>query len=277
MATGAQPESSPPARCRLCEQRPTGSYFWVGGGVFCAPCKDRVLADKPSLKVYLRAAALAFAAGLAAAVVDIGVTAASGSQFAIIAILMGWAVGWGMKKGSGGRGGRKFQFLAASLVYCVISLSLLGQILYGVLYAGPDSEVYTPLAGPRLVVPGSPPATPGPEASPALEASPSPVVEVEESPTLAPAEEGSELQAQPLEERGFHPLVTFVLVMLVSLALPVIMASYAPLSILFYCLALYQAWVMTGALPVEGPIALESELPATEEGQQASPGPEPLP
>ncbi|MFN7997857.1 MAG: hypothetical protein U0Q18_29830 [Bryobacteraceae bacterium] len=67
----------------------------------------------------------AFLYGLGAAVlgsvVFYAVSALTGYQFGLIAVVVGWAVGKAVRKGSGSFGGRRFQVLAVLLTYASIA------------------------------------------------------------------------------------------------------------------------------------------------------------
>lgn len=130
-SAAAAPEAASPEptmACQLCE-RPIGeAYYELGGKVACPDCHARVLAawhGGSGAGRLLRSLALGAGAGLAGCLVYYLVLKLTGYEFGLIAILVGWAVGAAVRRGSGGRGGWPFQLLAVGLTY----LSIVGSYL----------------------------------------------------------------------------------------------------------------------------------------------------
>src|SRR5258708_3197232 len=64
-----------------------------------------------------------FGAGGVGAAIYYGVIAIAPLEIGIVAILIGYMVGYSVRKGADGRGGRRFQVLAAVLTYCSVALA----------------------------------------------------------------------------------------------------------------------------------------------------------
>ena len=71
----------------------------------------------------LAAGALGLGAGIAGAAIYYGVMAIANLEIGIVAILLGYMVGYGVRRGARGRGGRRFQVLAAALTYASVALA----------------------------------------------------------------------------------------------------------------------------------------------------------
>jgi hypothetical protein len=113
--------------CAMCKSAVEGSYYQFAGTMICVPCGERVRAGQrePGNAHVLRG--LAFGAGAAAAcsVAYAVITALSGLEIALVAILVGYLVGRAVRIGSSGLGGRRCQVLAVGLTYFSITGSYL--------------------------------------------------------------------------------------------------------------------------------------------------------
>ncbi len=109
--------------CALC-QKPIAAYYWEAGGqTVCSSCKNKVQASNVTgvaAGKFLRATSFGFLGALAGAGVYYGVLATTGYEVGLIAIVVGFIVGYAVRMGAGGRGGRRYQILALSLTYLAI-------------------------------------------------------------------------------------------------------------------------------------------------------------
>ena len=71
----------------------------------------------------LMAAGFGAGAGIVGAAIYYAVIAIAHLEIGIVAILIGYMVGYSVRKGAQGRGGRRFQVLAAVLTYCSVALA----------------------------------------------------------------------------------------------------------------------------------------------------------
>jgi hypothetical protein len=117
---------SPTVACVVCK-RPVGAeYYAVNGKPVCANCRERVVAAAAtprSASTLLVAALFGIGAAIAGAAIYYAVIAIAHLEIGIVAILIGYMVGWAVRKGSGGRGGRRFQILAVVLTYWAVGLA----------------------------------------------------------------------------------------------------------------------------------------------------------
>ncbi|MBM3814554.1 MAG: hypothetical protein FJW20_23250 [Acidimicrobiia bacterium] len=123
---GAQAEM----QCALCSAAIQGEYHTVNGNTVCWNCRTSLQTERDSgspLARWLRASAFGAAAALVGCVIYYAVSALTGYEFGLIAILAGWLVGKAVSRGSGGRGGWKYQTLAILLTYSSIAASNIPQ------------------------------------------------------------------------------------------------------------------------------------------------------
>jgi len=121
-----------PERCAACGRALGGSYYEVGGRVCCGDCRERIvaaLAGRPGAAGFLRAAAAGLGAATAGSAISFAVRAATGYQFGLISILVGFMVGKAVHWGCGGRGGWPYQSLAVLLTYLAIVSTYVPPIL----------------------------------------------------------------------------------------------------------------------------------------------------
>jgi hypothetical protein len=119
-------------RCVRCRQRLTEQFFLLNGQPLCELCADAAVVapaeggDAAFLQAMLSGLAGAIAGCILYAVAEI----ATGWTIGYMALAVGWLVGKGMKLGSSGRGGRRYQMVAVVLTYCSVSCANLVVILY---------------------------------------------------------------------------------------------------------------------------------------------------
>lgn len=112
--------------CAVCQASIPDEYFDVNGQSVCAVCRVRVLDAVQTPKgwgVLLRAAACGAVAALAGAILYYAVVAITDFEIGIVAIAIGYMVGYAVRFGARGSGGRRFQVLAVVLTYVAVSLA----------------------------------------------------------------------------------------------------------------------------------------------------------
>lgn len=120
------PAALPSVTCAVCG-RPVGTtYFTANGKPICASCRDVVTssaATPRSAGPLLLAGLFGLGAAVAGAAIYYAVIAIANLEIGIVAILIGYMVGWAVRRGAGGRGGRRFQILAVALTYWAVGLA----------------------------------------------------------------------------------------------------------------------------------------------------------
>ncbi|HEX9610694.1 MAG TPA: hypothetical protein VF978_02315 [Gemmatimonadales bacterium] len=111
------------ASCVVCSQLIAGTYFEINGQVTCPRCRTTVVAQfnaGTSPGRFARAVTLGLLAAGAGFGIYYAIAKFTGMEFSIIAIVVGVMVGAAVKRGSNGRGGRRYQLLAVFLTYAAI-------------------------------------------------------------------------------------------------------------------------------------------------------------
>ena len=219
--------ASPTVTCVVCRTPVGDEYYAVNGKPVCANCRERVVAAAApprSIAPLLTAGVFGVGAAIAGAAIYYAVIAIANLEIGIVAILIGYMVGWAVRKGSGGRGGRRFQILAVALTYWAVGLA------------------YAPLAYKQLKRGDTPASADSPVASVTTPAD-----------SLGVRASGE----QPVGART--GLVALGAVFLLVFALPVMTVfgslPFGLISALIIFIGMRQAWTMTAphVLQVSGP------------------------
>ncbi len=116
----------PVLSCAACGKTIDEFYFEINGKTFCMECKRKIEAQfkgGSQVKRFLKA----FFAGSLAALLGFGIyygiEKATGYEFGLVAILVGFMVGAAVRWGSNGLGGWPYQLLAMFLTYNAIVLT----------------------------------------------------------------------------------------------------------------------------------------------------------
>ena len=112
--------------CASCTMPITEYYFDVDGRSVCIACKEKaVLENEPArgAKVFFKALMYGGIGALAGAVIYAAWVFFTQSDFALITLIIGVLVGIGVKAGTGGKGGRRYQVMAVILTYLAVGLS----------------------------------------------------------------------------------------------------------------------------------------------------------
>lgn len=119
------PAAAAAMACTGCQAVLADEYFDVNGHSVCRDCSKRLasLAETPrGAGVLGRAAALGIAAAVLGAALYFLVLVVTGLEVGLVAIAIGFMVGYGIRMGTRGRGGRRFQVLALVLTYWAVGL-----------------------------------------------------------------------------------------------------------------------------------------------------------
>ncbi len=112
--------------CALCQRTIPDEYYDVNGQSVCDRCRDQLaqLSETPrDWGVFFVAVMCGLGAAIAGAILYYAVIAITNFEIGIVAIAIGFMVGWAVRKGAGGRGGRRFQVLALVLTYWAVGLA----------------------------------------------------------------------------------------------------------------------------------------------------------
>jgi hypothetical protein len=117
---------SPVVVCTACKQTIATQYYDVNGHSLCGTCRAAaaVAVETPKgMMPLLVAAAFGTGAGVVGAAIYYAVIAIAHLEIGIVAILIGYMVGYSVRRGAQGRGGLRFQVLAAVLTYLAVALA----------------------------------------------------------------------------------------------------------------------------------------------------------
>lgn len=142
--------------CAVCKQPIAGTYFQAGPATLCPGCRlalEQAQNRKPGLGGFLRACVYGALAAVAGSLLYFGISALTGYNFGLIAIVVGVFVGQAVRKGSGGRGGLLYQLLAVFLTYSSIVTTYIPYIVHDL--AEQEKREDTAAAAAQVPAPGA--------------------------------------------------------------------------------------------------------------------------
>jgi hypothetical protein len=224
---GGAPERS----CAVCKAQLAGTYYEVNGHMVCERCCFQLREGTPEgsrLGRLMRAAGAGVAAAIGGALLYWAILAATGYEFGLIAIVVGFAVGKAVRWGSRGRGGWAYQTLAIALTYLAIVGGYVPLIVKEIVKHQPaaQAQTTTPQAG---------------------------VVQV---PDAAKPD-----AARPEAASGFAVILfAFAAVMLIACAAPFLAGLQNIIGLVIIGIGMYEAWKLNRRVPlvITGPHALSS-------------------
>jgi hypothetical protein len=152
--------------CRNCGRTLLEEYFDVNGAPVCASCRDLLEQYGQPIRGVIamaRPALFGLGAAVAGAILYYGVIAITNMEIGLVAIAIGFMVGYAVRKGTGGRGGRAFQIMALVLTYWSVGLAYI-PLAFGdrkeTQASSAQSNASDPAAPAAAQAP--PPATPSP-------------------------------------------------------------------------------------------------------------------
>jgi hypothetical protein len=130
----AEFDRAPTVACAQCATPLSSYYYDVNGQTVCERCRYAIEATMTSGSAsgrFFLALGAGFGAALLGSLLYYAVVALSGYEIGLIAIAVGYGVGTAVRWGSGGRGGRGYQFLAVALTYMAIVSTYIPPIIKG--------------------------------------------------------------------------------------------------------------------------------------------------
>ena len=119
--SGEQPgerTAGPDVTCVVCGKSVGSEYYHINDKPVCESCRQTVIAAAVTPRTagpLVRAGLFGLVAAIAGAAIYYAVIAITKFEIGLVAILIGYMVGYMVRKGAGGRGGRRFQILAVVL------------------------------------------------------------------------------------------------------------------------------------------------------------------
>lgn len=242
--------SSEGVGCVTCRRPIRDMYFDVDGQPTCRSCRHEIarLAETPrEWGVFARACLYGLVAAVLGAIVYYAVIAITDFEIGIVAIAIGYMVGYGIRMATGGRGGKRFQIVALVLTYWAVGLA------------------YTPLVIGEMSKQGSAQGESGDAAAPSD--APAPAAEAQ-APAAAEPTALAPVAAEADGGAEFNLPLALAFMIAFSFALPVLaVVSSMPggaISALIIGVGMHQAWRMTAAPQpqITGPFRIGAAPPA---------------
>jgi len=143
VSSAGKPGAAPPGgpmRCSSCGQPLTDVYYHIAGKPICGACREKALAQiaqwqrgAKSGASMARAVVFGLGAALAGAAIYYAVMAFLNLEIGIVAILIGYMVGYSIRKATQNAGGRRYQVLAVALTYFAVAVAYSPFAIQGML------------------------------------------------------------------------------------------------------------------------------------------------
>jgi hypothetical protein len=222
------------AQCAQCNRDLIGSYYEVEGETVCEACKYTIesrMTEGSGAGRFVRATGAGLVAAALGAALYYAITAISGYEFGLIAIVVGFGVGSAVRWGSNGRGGKRYQALAMALTYLAIVATYIPPIIQGFREGAAKTAAVEPVA-----------ADGAPSAVPAAAAAPSETADTPEG-----------------EPTGEVPtVIAVVLIFAIACAAPFLAGFENIMGIVIIGIGLYEAWKLNRrtTVTITGPHAI---------------------
>lgn len=151
-------ESAPPrspgevgAVCSACRESIPTEYYDINGNVVCQGCRLLIeeAAETPrGIAPFLTAAIWGLGAGIVGAIIYFAVMYFAKLEIGLIAILIGYMVGYTVRRGAAGRGGLRFQVLAVALTYASVALAYTPVVVISAANANREAQTAATAGGP---------------------------------------------------------------------------------------------------------------------------------
>jgi hypothetical protein len=121
-----------PDQCAYCQRAIAGEYFPVSGNLACPGCAERAQSLIPpnSHGAFVRALSYGAAAAVLGCIGYALLVIWTGWTIGYAAIGVGFMIGWAMKRGAAGNGGRRYQVAAALLTYMAVAMAFIPIALH---------------------------------------------------------------------------------------------------------------------------------------------------
>jgi hypothetical protein len=221
--------------CGVCRRPVADEYFEAAGAVLCRGCADQLGDKKGGRAAFLRALLFGGGAALIGTIIWFAIIKLFNMELGLIAIGVGLLVGMAVRRGSGGRGGWKYQTLAIALTYVSITTSYVPLVLKGLAEAAERGKAGQPDDGAGKA--------PG-EAAGATQTA-----------AAAPASAGAPPVNKGAVSAGGIALF-FAFLFGIAFAAPFLSGTQNIMGIIIIGIALYEAWKLNRRLPITGPFQL---------------------
>ena len=143
LVPGLPPGTGAPVTCAFCRKELAEQYYDVSGQTACVACREQLngeLQASIGWGVTGRAVLCGIAAAIAGAALYYAVIAITDFEIGLVAIAIGFMVGYAVRFGASGRGGRRFQAVAVLLTYWAVGLAYTPLVFPEVLQMASGAE-----------------------------------------------------------------------------------------------------------------------------------------
>jgi hypothetical protein len=223
--------------CQSCGAAIRTTYFSLGEASICGLCRanfEESVERSRSWPAFFKASLYGLVAAILGAVIYYGVIAITDYEIGLVAILIGYMVGFAIRKGALGFGSLRYQILALALTYFAVSLAYVPLAFQAARGEGPED--------PTVV-----------HANLDTPAPPEPGATAEITAVKVPLGDDTNAEAKPVTGRQAFKALGALAVLF--LGLPIIAIVYSMpsglISALIIGFGLRQAWRMTAEIPLE--------------------------
>src|SRR5690349_9098383 len=118
--------------CSMCNRNIIDRYWTLGDQPTCVSCKSKTEREAAKAKgpgMFAWSAFYGFGAAIAGAILYYAVIKILNLQMALVSIACGYMVGYAMRKGANGWGGKRFQIAAVGLTYLSVGMAYVPLVL----------------------------------------------------------------------------------------------------------------------------------------------------
>jgi hypothetical protein len=120
--------------CSMCNRSIVEKYWTLGDQPTCISCKSKTEREAAKAKgagTFAWSAFYGFGAAIGGAILYYAVIKILNLEMALVAIAIGYMVGYAMRKGANGWGGKRFQIAAVGLTYLSVGMAYVPLVLEG--------------------------------------------------------------------------------------------------------------------------------------------------
>ena len=130
--------------CTTCTMPITESYYDVDGHSVCAECKNKAVRENEPARgagAFFKAFFYGGIAAVLGAAIYYAFAAFLNIEWALVTIIIGFMVGAAIRKGTDGKGGRKYQVMAVFLTYVAVGLAFTPFAVQGIMESAKSDSV----------------------------------------------------------------------------------------------------------------------------------------
>jgi hypothetical protein len=231
--------------CGACRKKITKTYFDINGKSVCPECRHNFEAAQSKgngTTRFLRAILFGVPAAILGAGIYYGISAATGYEFGLVAIVIGLMVGAAVRAGCRRRGGWAYQTLAILLTYMSIVSTYIPYMIQGISEADKNKTSESSQPVDQTVKPDA-------ENTPAsMEASQEAQSKQHQAAQKVTVEKASILMA----------IIPLVLLFAYAMVAPFLMGFENILGLIIIAIGLYEAWKLNKRMPINisGPFTI---------------------